>query len=322
MANARSRTWVFTLNNPTAALDEHSFNRAYVVYQYEVGDSGTPHFQGAVYFASARTLAQVKKIMPTAHWETMRGTWQEAYNYATKDESRHGDQEQAGPWDFGDKTIVPVGAPGKRTDLITVKEQLDQGVSEKDIANDHFEVWLKHFRGFERYRMLTVTHRTWHTTALVYWGPSGTGKSRHALELGGDSQYWLQQPKHSGGDVWWDGYDGQKVVVIDEMGGWLPRVLCQRLIDRYPMHVETKGGAKPFLAEMVIFTSNKPPSLWWPRVGLGAMERRLTEPLGFVFWFGPNGEPDDVAEAQYLEEITAEHQDNQAMIHGGGPGHR
>jgi len=314
--DARSKGWCFTLNNPTCALASDVFKRAFVVYQLEIGESGTPHFQGACYFASQRTFTQVKKIIPGAHWEKMRGTWQEAYDYCTKDDTRYGDIEEiSGPWTFGDETVVPIGAPGQRTDLISVKQALDEGMSEKEIANQFFGTWVRHYKAFERYNMLMIQHRSWHTTAIAYWGPSGSGKSSHALEMGGESQYWLQQPKHSGGDVWWDGYDGQKVVVIDEMGGWLPRVLCQRLIDRYPMHVETKGGSKPFLAELVIFTSNKPPDMWWPRVGLGAMERRLQEPLGFVYFFPPGGVIDHVAEAEYRAELELEA--HVPMVHGG-----
>lgn len=196
-----------------------------------------------------------------------------------------------------------------------VKQMIDEGKTEKEVADVAFGTWCRHYKAIERYRMLTVAHRSWPTTALVYWGPPGTGKSSHALEMGGESQYWLQQPKHSGGDIWWDGYDGQRVVVIDEMAGWVPRTLCLRLIDRYPMHVETKGGAKPFLAELVIFTSNKPPDMWWPRVGLGAMERRLTEPLGFVFYFPMGGVVDEEGEANYRAELAQGEQPE--MVHGG-----
>jgi len=108
-------------------------------------------------------------------------------------------------------------------------------------------------------------------------------------------------------------------VVIDEMGGWLPRTLCQRLVDRYPMQVETKGGSKPFLSRQIIFTSNKPPSMWWPRVGLGPMERRLTEPLGFVYWFGPGGVPNQLAEDDYLYQLQLEQDQHAPLPNGAGP---
>lgn len=39
---------------------------------------------------------------------------------------------------------------------------------------------------------------------------------------------------------------------------------------------------QPFLAKKIIITSNVHPTEWWPKVGLGAMVRRLTAPLGKV----------------------------------------
>lgn len=127
---------------------------------------------------------------------------------------------------------------------------------------------------------------------ICYWGPSGSGKSRHAYELGGDSQFWIARPISRGGSVWWDGYEGQSTVVIDEFYGWMSRDFLQRLVDRYPLLVQTKGGAVQFLALVIIITSNLPPEMWW-KIGLGSMERRLTPPEGYSFFVGKEGQSED-----------------------------
>lgn len=169
---------------------------------------------------------------------------------------------------------------------------MDSGASEREIADTHFSSWLRYFRGIERYRRLAQKPRDFQTELLVYWGPPGTGKSKHAFELGGESQFWVVRPSAAGRAVWWDGYEGQKTVVIDEFYGWISRDLMQRLVDRYPMVTETKGGATQFLAERIIITSNKHPKDWWPKIGLGAMQRRLDEPIGYVFYVGNEQYPD------------------------------
>ena len=127
---------------------------------------------------------------------------------------------------------------------------------------------------------MTVGQRSWQTKTEVVWGPPGTGKSRYAWESGGPEAFWLSKP--NGQRAFWDGYDGQKVVVIDEFYGWLPYGFLCRLLDRYPFRVETKGSSVPFLAERVIITSNVCPSRWY-RQGLRALRRRLSGELGKVW---------------------------------------
>jgi len=128
--------------------------------------------------------------------------------------------------------------------------------------------------------MLHQPVRDWITTVTVYWGPPGIGKSKRARYEAGPDAFWLAQPQESA--VWWDGYAGQEVVVIDEFYGWLKRVQLQRLCDSTPEWVPVKGAMYPFLAKRIIITSNVPPSQWWPNVGLGPMERRLTGAHGTV----------------------------------------
>lgn len=58
---------------------------------------------------------------------------------------------------------------------------------------------------------------------------------------------------------WWDGYNGQAVVIIDDFRyasvadhGGLSYLL--RILDRYDTKIEIKGGVRTFLAEYVIIT--------------------------------------------------------------------
>lgn len=180
---------------------------------------------------------------------------------------------------------------------------IDDGASEKQIADFSFSVWCRNYRAFSRYRALATGKRDWQTELLVYWGPPGSGKSQHALELGGESQFWLIPPRRPGGDIFWDGYDGHHTVVIDEFYGWVPRSTLQRIVDRYPFMVETKGGAVPFVAKRIIITSNKPPRLWYTKIGLGAMVRRLEEPIGYVFYVGLDGAHDAASQLLYEETL-------------------
>ena len=182
--------------------------------------------------------------------------------------------------------IFGVGA-GARTDLDSVRTLIASGASEREIADNHFGTWCRNYRAFERYRVLTVGQRTWQTEIKVYYGPTGSGKSRRALEEGGPEAYWLPMPNVRGGAVWWDGYHSQDTVIIEEFSGWMRIQFVLRLFDRYPMQVQPKSGSVTFVAKKIIVTSNYPPSVWWRNIGLGLpMVRRLTPPIGTVEYIG------------------------------------
>ena len=91
----------------------------------------------------------------------------------------------------------------------------------------------------------------------VFWGASGTGKSRRAVEEAGDDVYFKPRGK------WWDGYQQQQSVILDDFYGWLPFDDLLRLLDRYPLRVEYKGGFHEFNSKTIFITSNVHPLDWY-----------------------------------------------------------
>lgn len=152
---------------------------------------------------------------------------------------------------------------------------IDEGASLRDVAIAHFAAFVKHSNGFMKYMQLARPPRSWQTVAIVMWGPAGTGKTKYIQKLVPDA-YWLPGPKDPQSSAWWDSYNGQDDVVIDEFYGWLPRTIFQRILDSTPLLVENKGGSVPFQAKRVWITSNQEPSQWWRNVGLTeAVARRI-----------------------------------------------
>lgn len=276
--NYPARGWCFTINNPDddekdrilALVEDEANPVEYVVFQLERGENGTPHYQGYVHLKEKKRFSQVRVLFPGAHIEKRKGSVPQAVAYCQKEDTR-----VDGPWEAGKCPVK-----GQARELGVVQRRLDDGEPMAVIAQEHFGVFLHYSRGLREYVCLRRSQRNYQTTVLVLWGPPGTGKSRYAHYVGGPNAYWL--PKPAGHSVWFDGYDGQETVVIDEFYGWIPRDLMQRMIDRYALNVEVKGGSVPFLAKQIIITSNQRPDQWWPRLGLGAMERRLVDPIGKV----------------------------------------
>jgi len=110
-------------------------------------------------------------------------------------------------------------------------------------------------------------------TCNVYWGATGTGKSRRAWYEAGDNAY-PKDPRSK----FWCGYSGQPHVVLDEFRGGIDASHLLRWLDRYPTIVEVKGSSCVLAATTFWITSNLPPHAWFPDLDHEtylALERRL-----------------------------------------------
>lgn len=213
-----------------------------------------PHWQIFIRFADAKAFKALQKKLAPRHIEMMIGTVQQNLKYCTKE-----------------KIAFEIGKrpnPGKRTDLEEIKQKIEEGVAEVDIAADHFSKWCVYRRSFEAYRGMLVTPRDFVTEVEIVCGPPGCGKSKYAHEQGAlfleyENNFFLN-------------YNHEEIVCFDDFdGNELPRKLILRLCDRYPLQLNVKGGSKEFVAKKIIFTSNRRPEEWF--VYDKAFERRITK---------------------------------------------
>jgi hypothetical protein len=81
------------------------------------------------------------------------------------------------------------------------------------------------------------------------WGPPRVGKSRLIRDLD-DSLYIKPQSK------WWDGYDGEKIVLLDDLDTPCLGHYLKIWTDRYPCSGEIKGGTVKLQHDYFVVTSN------------------------------------------------------------------
>lgn len=139
-----------------------------------------------------------------------------------------------------------------------------------DIPKD---VLIRHYGSLTRISTDFVSPVGIERSVFVFWGATGTGKSRRAWEEAGLESY----PKDPC-TKWWSGYRGQAHVVIDEFRGAIGISHILRWTDRYPVVVEIKGGAVVLEATKIWITSNLHPNDWYPDLDAetkAALMRRL-----------------------------------------------
>lgn len=234
----------------------------YIIGQSEIGrgETGYRHWQFLVHFPTKISLRQLKSVLPgRGHYELTRSD--AARVYVTKADTRvDGTEFELGQLPFRrnvakDWEAIWMAAKSGRFDDIPADIRVNSYRNLRAISTD-FLVALP----IEK-------------LVKVYWGVTGSGKSRAAWgEAGFDA--FPKDPRSK----FWCGYQGQKNVVIDEFRGGIDIGHLLRWLDRYPVIVEVKGGAQAFRAENVWITSNLNPNDWYPELDvdtLAALRRRL-----------------------------------------------
>lgn len=279
----------FTLNNPTDPIPFDVEQMHYLTYQHEVGEEGTPHFQGYCEFKKQKRMAAAKALLggTTVHLERRKGTAQEALDYCHKDDTRSPDGVRV---EFGEPKVTNQGA---RADLESFKDAVAQGKRKRDLIDEHFTVIAKYPRFYAELQHKRPK-RPDPPRVILHYGPTGLGKTRAVYDAHGEDEELYVAPL-SNGTVWYDGYDGHKIVLIDDFAGsasHMQLTYLLRLLDRYSVQVPTKGGHTWFSPAFIYVTTNIHPSEWYKwdkREGqYRALQRRFTSTILFE---GTTAEP-------------------------------
>lgn len=270
MADKKYYSWCFTLNNYTVEEWEavKEWECSYLIFGKEVGEEGTPHLQGYVSFASQKTLATLKKkFQARAHWEVARGTPKQASEYCEKE----GDVFEKGTRPLSQQEKGALGKRAFEEAFVSYKEKRYEEMGNFALNLKAFDYLDAKIQKRDAPVAKTIEGELEHEW---WYGPTGTGKSRKARELYPDA--YIKDPKNA----WWDGYNGQEVVIIDDFDKFQVKQSgdMKRWLDRYPFKAEVKGG---YLGDIrprkIIVTSNYHPSEVWEEtdITLSTVMRRV-----------------------------------------------
>lgn len=204
----------------------------------EVGEQGTPHLQFSVTFRRSYSFAALKKLHGRVSWREQQ--CKQDNNYCRKRDS---------------ELIIDRDErrKGARTDIAHIKDVVKNTLSMAEVVREASsvqsvrmaEMWLKYNEPKRPIQEVFVHYR---------WGATGVGKTRWIWEAHGDQIFTPTTFK------WWEGYDGHKIVLLDELrGDWCTFGQLLKLLDRFPYTVETKGGSRQIQANTFYITSSRPP---------------------------------------------------------------
>jgi len=250
-----------------ATIPQHCFTPylppgvKYIRGQLEVGESETHflHWQCCIAFNKKVSIRQFRNTFGVYHGEITRS--EAALHYVWKEDTR---------------------VPGTQFELGTKPIN-------RNSAQDWDAIWDFAIRGelldipadirIRCYSTLRRIHEDFLRpmpripTCRVFWGPTGTGKSRRAWQEAGLDAY-PKDPRTK----FWIGYRDQKHVVIDEFRGDIDISHFLRWLDRYPVTIEIKGSGRSLCGENFWIPTNSHPRDWYPgldQMTYEALLRRL-----------------------------------------------
>lgn len=262
-----SRAFAFTWNNyeskETALEHLRSVqNVVGLIVGCEIApETGTPHLQGYLAFGKVMTLYRLRELLPGCHVEVCRNR-EASKNYCRKGGDMLVDEDNE-------------AGQGSRSDLKRLREALDAGgiAEAKKVCP---ETLIKYSGGAKFYVSIVADSVNRDVLVVAYIGPPGCGKTRAANSQcldGNGFMLTLPQPNQP---VWFDGYAGESVLVLDEFTGQIQFQFLMRLLDRYALkNLPIKGGTTQAHWSKVIITSNSEWGRWYSDQPLGALSRRL-----------------------------------------------
>jgi len=252
-------------------LDESKIR--YAVYVVETGQDGKPHMQGFIHFTRPVALTTIKSRLKSKsiHCETVIND-EAAVHYCSKPHEdcsckhcKKTGERLYGPVEIGTMPNYETKSSETPTDLLIA--MIEAGKTDEQIAEEAAWALLRHSRGINslRFALQRKLSRKWREVEVILLtGEAGTGKTAFAIA---DSQDGYFKPDLSKKEIWFDGYQGERTLILDDFRG----TSCKfeqllKLLDGHQLSIPIKGGHTYALWTRVYITSNTTPEEWYHRL--------------------------------------------------------
>lgn len=246
--------------------------------------TGKKHMQGFVQFFGQSRFARFQKLIKSkCHMEVVRGSINENEEYCSKE----GIYAKLGKF----------VKQGQRVDIEQLHDEMKNGKRLCEIADENPKLWLQYHNGLTSLKhhvdkiRLENKFRDIKTTILV--GDAGTGKTKYVYDKY-EAKEIFKIDSYDDKKFLFNGYMGEKILLIDDFNGGIQYTKLLHILDRYPYKCNVKNGLCYAEWEEVYFTSNNKPGMWYRKTG-DNLKRRInvclevgqegnTVPLGKEMW--------------------------------------
>lgn len=237
---SKTRAYTFTINNYYEADEDFCgelywvHGAKYLVVGKEIAPTTlTPHLQGYVYFKNQRSFDAIVQLHPTWHLEVAKGTAAQNRVYCTKDKDF---------LELGEQPLTPSDG-AKMTNAERWSLAREGRFEELDPEN--IKIYEYIHAKYQEVEDRPILDNIW------IYGPSGCGKSS---KVRNEYESFYTKGMHK----WWDGYNQEEVVLLDDFdpthGSYLSYYL-KIWADHYAFNAEVKGGMLRARPKTVIITS-------------------------------------------------------------------
>lgn len=265
----QSRCWMFTVNNylesEVAALKEAAYR--YLKFGREnCPTTGTPHLQGFVVFENAKTRGGVLEWSGTLR--SAPGVKPKVYQMSCRPmySSVAACQEYCGKdGDVFEKGDPPVdqrsngqSAQERTLDII----RLAKAGAWNELEEVYPDAWFYQQRQImtQRYKAISTNESLDGVLDNVWiFGPPRVGKSRLAREMVPGAYIKPADTR------WWDGYNGEDNVVLDDLSRGFYAPTFKTWTDRHAFICEVKCGTLKIRPKRIVVTSNHPPEFYFDK---------------------------------------------------------
>lgn len=175
-----------------------------------------------------------------------------------------------------------------RSDLQHLYRSVRKGQSDIEICEAGlFGPWSRSLKAVDRVRLAQRPNCDEARIVELHVGVTGSGKTRRVYEKYPNV---YELPISKKGDIWFDGYAGEKEALLDEFSGQMALASVLKVLDPYYVRkVPTKGSFAWWNPKVIIVSSNIHPKDWYKWEGREEQQKALRRRFTKIYNYKSDG---------------------------------